>query len=157
MFDFGTLLAMVGANPHLAPQLDALGVPAPDPSMMKLGATGGIDSSLGADMPNPDDMLPSSSQLGSMNSGNMLPNAQDSAKPKDNSGMDLAGLAALKGIAPPPIQPIMNGGVTGGQQAKLPDKHPLTATADIHNLMGMLLQVLSAGHQIPTLGNLMRS
>lgn len=137
------IMAMfAGTNPEKAgPMLDAAGVPLP--AGLGKPEMGAMIYGEQAGPPVPPGVGPA----GTGPSGNVAGAA---------GGLNPQMLAALQGVkAPAPIQPIMNGGVTGGVKAPDQDlKNMGSGSGAIQALMASLLQPRQNPLTVPNLGSL---
>ena len=171
MFDLGALLALIGQNPQMASELDAAGIPPPNPAMLA-GGTMGSPGALGGQMPgmmklggpNPAELIPGVESPGTSQApfdtqvnpepqGQMTPTAAQAQPPaKDDPRLALAALSGLSALkAPGPPQGTM--GVSGG--VRLPESKPMQGPQGAMQLMQMLLGG-QGGTRQPDLGSLMR-
>ena len=153
--DLGQLFAFIGQNPEFAPQLDAMGLPAPDMSMlMKLGGPG-------AGTPDPGALIPGQTGV-TLPEGAIAPEGNPTmsqnpavagqAAPGNKNATALAALAGLKAFEPNKAP--MSGGVTG---TKAPEMTAIKAgVPSIQALLAAALGGGGAGGGVPNLGSLIR-
>lgn len=176
MFDLAAQFAtMIAQNPQMAKDLDALGIPAPDlagkakfggafqPPMM-LGAAGvpppsGPDpwgatvTPAAAEAPSPTAEAPPAAPPPT--AGAPPPAATPPPGQMDPKMlMALAGMSGAK--APPAVQPIMNGGVTGGAKAPEMGGKVSASSPAIQALMAALMPGGADPLRVPNLGAMMR-
>lgn len=152
--DLGALFAMIGLKPEMAGQLDALGIPAPNPMMVGMGGKEDLGGLIGG------------GAVGGQMGGGML--AAPAIGPwettvtptgADGPSMGQKLLAGMQGIkAPEAPKPIMGGGVTGGVRA--PEMNAQAATGGGPVLAALMQAMLSGGGQnplrVPELGSFIR-
>lgn len=174
--DIAQLFAFIGQNPEFAPQLDALGIPAPNMGdIMKLGGPGMGAPAPGAMIP---EIMPGAVPPGLSSGMPVAPSMQPAVSPMDavlagvqggagggeaagvtaeapaagGGSTALAALAGLKAFEPP--KPVMSGGVTGG--VKAPEQVPIKA--GVPSVQALLAAALGGGggKAVPGLGSLIR-
>lgn len=172
MFDLAAQFAtMIAQNPQMAKDLDALGIPAPDlagkakfggafqPPMM-LGA-GGVAPPGGPDpwgatvTPAAAEVPPPAAEAPPPTAGAPPPAAAPPTGQMDPKMlMALAGMSGAK--APPAVQPIMHGGVTGGVKAPEMGGKVSASSPAIQALMAALMPGGADPLRVPNLGAMMR-
>lgn len=133
-FTIGLLSMFAGQNPEqAAPLLDSMGVPVP-----QLPSTTGIPVTVPGTAPQQAPAQPA------------VAGSLQQAQPQAAGSNPLSVLAGVK--APAPVQPIMNGGVTGGVKAPEVASATKVGSPAIDALMAALLG-RSPTPQVPTLGD----
>ena len=177
--DIAQLFAFIGKNPEFAPQLDAMGIPAPDMGqIMKLGGPGAGTPNPGALIPDlmpgavppgmeapvppglptggvmPPGPSPMDAALAGIQGGEGGGNAAGVAAAPGGAGNSraLAALAGLKAFEPQKAP--MSGGVTGTRAPEM-----MAVKAGVPSIQALLAAALGAGGTnsgVPNLGSLIR-